>query len=193
MKDIITKQELITLEGNIFEARKYTFGASEPSDLVAPVMTLTVAKDLVDTAKTQLKAMVKPYQEQIKAMEAMLEPLQEDISAKFLETYKEETVHYNKVDEETGEVEFKQYVKDNKGKKMFIYRSEKTKEEIDYEAISYETHPHLYDMQPVININRCEKEAHNLPKIVKTTPASVGFQWAEIRKAIKELPGGKYE
>ncbi|MDT1064803.1 hypothetical protein RM190_23335 [Paracoccus sp. CPCC 101403] len=68
------------------------FGALEPSELIGSVFTLTKLKMSLKKAENQFKEFSKPYQDAIKSAKEDLDELENDIKAKFLETYKESEV-----------------------------------------------------------------------------------------------------
>lgn len=196
-KQIITSEQVVSLQNKVNNAKSVVFKALEPQELLNPIITLVEVNNAIKTAKAKLKEVNAPILENIKVMEQQAETLEVDIKKSFLDNYKVEThlkVRANKDGEVVG---VKEVETDNKGKGLFTHTPASSKLELDYSKITYENFPEFYELKPVLNKEKVKEYItnHSIPQEWLTKvdkPATVGIQWKNVEEQIKSL-GDKNE
>lgn len=151
----------------------------------------------VEKLKKELDEYIKPFKERIKDLQIEIDNEEAEIKQIFLQVYKTidivvpkkvfnpETNKYEiSADSETGEVFMVEKQINNKGEKLFTYSPEKKSYKVDYSKITYETHPHLFVIKPILD-DDLVKMHDNLPMIEIVKPATVGIQHSQLRKEIE--------
>lgn len=174
--------------------------AKQPKDLFGVAYVLTVNKHTYETVKAQIDAKIKQLKDELKVYENKNETVEKLIKEKFLEVYATQQIVVPKkvfnpetnkyeisADSETGEVLMKEKQINNKGDGVFIYKPETKKLVKDLSKITYETHPHLFKQEWVLDKDLVGF-ADDLPMQEVITPQSVGIQFSNIKaKYEKEL------
>lgn len=128
---------------------------SEPEQLRIPLGQLARAKAMweqFDKRRKEIeKEQYKPIQQLIKQQLDKVEMLGDKIKERFLEIYAFSPAIKEMVDANTGEVDSKITLTDNKGKGIFKVSPAKVSQGIAYDKISYQTHPEFFDMVPTLN------------------------------------------
>lgn len=165
--------------------------AESPKEMETAAIEIAKIKEAAAEAKAFLKESTANVNAKIKTAESVFKMTEEAIKGRFIETYKVETKIIAKKDEngqtitnENGEVDFKEFKKDNKGSNLFIYKPSKKEIAVDYSKITIEEFPELFKEVKSYELDT-EKVAENYDKLPKKeieTKASVGIQWKKVIK-----------
>lgn len=184
LNKIESKEQIISIIDN----------AKTPEDLKVPARALAVKKKTYDKRKEELKQIVDSLQQPLKEWEKEITSMEKLIKDKFLNVYQEAEVLIQKKQfnpdtqtwESTEDGELKLKKVNNKGQKTFTYTAEKKEIVKDLSNVSYETHPHLYDLKPVLNEGYVRLD-QNLPTKEIIIPAKVGIQFANLQNEVENM------